>query len=221
MMKNTLFITVGLAIVVCLLGGCATTRYMAIPSQQNDVDPSGTVATLTQGQLTLRVRQVESPRGMRSSITAFELTVINPTETVIEFIPKEFVLFTETGNQFFPLNPDALLEAANASTSRSSVYMGYGYGSHYSRGYVGYNYGFGPPLHYHRPRYEGVIARAFPLHPVPVYPGASVSGRLYFPFAAKDVDSPRLQIVRYIQAPSPDMPPPQEAIYPFSFIPKE
>lgn len=203
---------------VLLASGCATTRFTGVATPDVSVDPSGIWVSQIQGTLMLKVRQTNAPRGLSRSITAFELTVINPTDTEVEFIPKEFVLFNEYGNQFFPLNPDALLEAASATTSRSSVYLGYGVGSHSSAGYLGYRYGFGVPYYAHpRRTYQGVLAKAFPLHPVVVYPNSNLSGVLYFPVGAREFDEPRLQIVRFIQHPREDMPPPQQALYSFSF----
>lgn len=203
--------------------GCATPRMMAVSTEDVTVDPSGRIGALHSAGLTLRAAQTDVPSNLGRKMTAVRLTASNASEYPMEFIPKEIVLLDQYNRQFFPLGPDALLEAAGGvARPTASVYMGYGWGrsTYYSHGMIGYrqpfywhDYPYPPP----RSSYQGLIAQSLPLGPITIQPHASVSGVLYFPVPLTELLSVELRVARFLTPPTPDAPAPQQAVHSFRF----
>ncbi|MDP8243415.1 MAG: hypothetical protein P9L94_04980 [Candidatus Hinthialibacter antarcticus] len=203
-----------------LLTGCSTAQLMPISGPGVQVDPSGKVATIHGDVLTVRAGQIETPYRLDRKLTTVRMTIINPTDAPIEFMPKEIVLFDQDGTQYFPLTPDALIEAAE-SGARPRTFVTYGLG--YSRGYP---YGHYWNTHWYyapfstttvQPSYQGLIAKALPIRPVTIHPESNITGNVYFPIAAKYMTNARVRLTRFLESPGPDNPnPPQEA-YDFEF----
>ncbi len=206
--------------IVLLLSGCSTAQLMAVSGPGVSVDPSGQVATIRGDELVVRAGQVNTPYRLDRKLTTIRVTVINPTGSPIEFMPKEIILFDQDNAQYFPLTPDALVEAAE-SGSRPHTFVSYGFG--YSRGYP---YGHYWNSHWHyapfytttvRPSYQGLIAKALPIRPLTIHPQATISGNVYYPVAAKHMTNARLRVVRFLEPPGPeDQNTPYEA-YDFDF----
>lgn len=203
-----------------LFSGCSSAQLMAISGPGVQVDPSGQVATIHGDVLIVRAGQIETPYRLDRKLTTIRVTVINPSGSPIEFMPKEIVLFDQNGTQYFPLTPDALVEAAEGG-ARPRTFVTYGFG--YSRGYP---YGHYWNTHWYyapystttvQPSYQGLIARALPIRPVTIHPDSNISGNVYYPIAAKHMTNARLRLARFLEPPTPDSPnPPQEA-YDFEF----
>ncbi|MBI1389564.1 MAG: hypothetical protein GC154_14065 [bacterium] len=212
-----------LALAVALaLSGCADAQLAAVPAQGVDIDPSGRVASIEGGGLIVRAGQVETPYNLDRKITTFQLTIINPTDQAVEFLPKDLVLFDSTGGQHYPLTPDALMEAASSGSTvapRTFISMGYGVGYPRYSGYWGYRW-YDPWVDapsYSGRSYEGLIARAFQIRPMTVFPGANISGLVYYPIPAKDLYSAQLTVTRFLRKPSQSDPNPPEFSYHFRF----
>lgn len=220
MNKQNLPIIAVLFLVPVFLAGCSTAQLLPMSGPGVQVDPSGRVATIHGDVLVVRAGQVETPYRLDRKLTTVKLTIINPTGSPVEFMPREIVLLDQDGTQYFPLTPDALMEAAESGASpRTFVSYGFGYSHGYPYGhYWDAHWGYAPfTTTTINPSYQGLIARAFPIRPVTIHPESNITGNIYYPIAAKYMTHARLNVTRFLESPVPDNPnPPQEA-YEFEF----
>ncbi|MBZ0258720.1 hypothetical protein K8I31_21825 [bacterium] len=218
MKKQTFEIIALLIFAPVFLAGCSTAQLMPMSGPGVQVDPSGMVATIHGDVLVVRAGQVDTPYRLDRKLTTVKLTIINPTDAPVEFMPKEIVLFDQDGTQYYPLTPDALMEAVESGAS-PRTFISYGFG--YSHGYGHYwdaHWVYSPfTATTIKPSYQGLIARAFPIRPVTIHPESNITGNIYYPIAAKYMTHARMNLTRFLEAPAPDNPnPPQEA-YEFEF----
>lgn len=203
------------------LTGCATPRLVAVPDGSARVSPGGRFATLEREGLAIQTVHADTPYRLDRNITTIEATLINRTDAPIDFYPRPYTLFDQNGRQHTALGPGALAEAAATGVwgGYSSVYA-VGPGFHHP--HWGYSYHFYDPYPFYRgywsrPPYEALIASALPYRPITVYPQASVTGNLYFAVPPKELESAKLVVARFAEAPRKDAPPPREIVYEFHF----
>lgn len=209
-----LFFAIGL-----FLQGCATTTMIARPLEDSTTTPNGTFAIAAKEGFTLSVAHIKTPYSMKS-VTTFFVEVHNNTSSTVEFIPKPYLLFNQSGSQYMAMGPNALAEASASGSYRRGYYsMGFGhgpYGSFHSQSLF-YSYpGYYVP-HYSGRSYQGMIAKALPVHPMTIHPHAKVSGNVYFAVNPKYLDSVELLITRMAQMPRSNEPPPRDIEHRFAF----
>lgn len=200
--------------------GCATTKMMAIPTDETTVTPDSTFGIVSKDGISVSAAFTKTPYSI-SSITTFYVEVYNNTDQAVEFLPKPYVLFDETGAQYLAMGPNALAEASMAGSYRNGYYsFGMGYGHPFGWGHshsLFYSY----PGYYDPPfsgrTYQGMIAKALPVYPMTVHPRAKVSGNVYFPVRPKRLEKVDLVITRMLSMPINNQPAPREAEYRIAF----
>lgn len=222
--KDTAYQAKIFSIILLFLGlwmqGCATTKMAAIPGGDATVTPNGTFSIVEKEGVTISAAYTKTPYSI-NAITTFYVEVYNNTDQAIEFLPKPYLLFDETGAQYMAMGPNALAEASMAGSYRNGYYsMGFGYGHPFGWGHshsLFYSY----PGYYDPPfsgrTYQGMIAKALPVYPMTVHPRAKVFGNVYFPVRPKRLEKADLVITRMTSMPINNQPAPREVEYRFAF----
>ena len=185
--------------------GCASGLY----GGGNQVPPIPTTNTSEDG-VTISVTPSFwpwTPKNLRNYVAPYYVTITNNSNRTIIIDFEDIVLFDQFKTQYTPLSPDTVASIFNTSSGtvyqggysypRVSVGVGLGFGGgyygrrgHRHRGYHGgYRsfgiYGYSPVYYYPPPYYyskpvntSDILTQAFSLGPV--YPGATVTGFLYF-----------------------------------------
>ncbi len=207
-------------VLIMLLSGCATTQFVPLPNEENQVIPNTSKLTSKKDSLIINVGPASSSYRLSNKLTIIEMTIVNPTGSSITYYPKEFLLFDHYNQQYHPLERDAL---SDFSSSSRHVYPHYSYGFGYHHGYYRHHYGFHHYPHYYphgytyRRSYHGLISYALPLRPITIHPHSSVSGYLYYPVARNSLESMTLHITRFTRRPSGPEDTPPEISYRFHF----
>jgi len=185
--------------------GCASGLY----GGGNQVPPIPTTNTSEDGA-TISVTPSFwpwTPKNLRNYVAPYYVTITNNSNRTIIIDFEDIVLFDQFKTQYTPLSPDTVASIFNTSSGtvyqggysypRVSVGVGLGFGGgyygrrgHRHRGYHGgYRsfgiYGYSPVYYYPPPYYyskpvntSDILTQALSLGPV--YPGATVTGFLYF-----------------------------------------
>jgi len=185
--------------------GCASGLY----GGGNQVPPIPTTNTSEDG-VTISVTPSFwpwTPKNLRNYVAPYYVTITNNSNRAIIIDFEDIVLFDQFKTQYTPLSPDTVASIFNTSSGtvyqggysypRVSVGVGLGFGGgyygrrgHRHRGYHGgYRsfgiYGYSPVYYYPPPYYyskpvntSDILTQALSLGPV--YPGATVTGFLYF-----------------------------------------
>lgn len=210
-----LFLSVGL-----LLTGCATTKMTARPSEGATTTPNGTFSIVGQEGVVISAAYTTTPYKIKG-ITTFFVEVFNNTANTIEFLPKPYLLFDQSGSQYLAMGPNAISEAASSGSYRNGYYsfgFGYGpYGTFHSHSLM-YGYpGYYEPYYFTGRKYQGMIAKALPVRPITIHPHAKISGNVYFAVNPKSLQTAELVITRMAQMPHTNEPPPRDIEYRFPF----
>ena len=185
--------------------GCASGLY----GGGNQVPPIPTTNTSEDG-VTISVTPSFwpwTPKNLRNYVAPYYVTITNNSNRTIIIDFEDIVLFDQFKTQYTPLSPDTVASIFNTSSGtvyqggysypRVSVGVGLGFGGgyygrrgHRHRGYHGSYRSFGiygySPVYYYPPPYyyskpvntSDILTQALSLGPV--YPGATVTGFLYF-----------------------------------------
>ncbi len=188
-----------------IFSGCQSAQFMAQPTNGATVMPDGRMALLSIEGLAISAYKTKTPYGLGDKITTFHTTLINQTDHPIEFIPKQYLLFDQNNRQYLALTKPDLSEAAGMrSRPHGSVAWGFGGGTFHSRSFYHAHYYANPYWDYGRYRqaYQGLLAKALPIHPITIYPHAMTGGNIYFAVSPKSLRNVRLNIVRFSSRPS-------------------
>jgi len=190
---------------ILFITGCASGLYGG--GQQ--VQPIPTTNTTEEG-VTIAVTPSYwpwTPKNLRNYVATYYVTITNNSDRTIIIDFEDILLFDQFKTQYTPLSPDTVASIFNTSSGtvyqggysypRVSVGVGLGFGGGYygRRGYGhrGYHggyrsfgiYGYSPVYYYPPPYYyskpvntSDILTQALSLGPV--YPGATVTGFLYF-----------------------------------------
>lgn len=199
-----------LAVLAGFLGGCASSQFMAQPGDGVTIMPDGKMASIAQNGLAITATKTGTPYGLNDRIVAFQVTLINQTDAPIEFIPKQYLLFDQNNRQYLALTKPDLSEAAGNGAPRDSAFWGFGMGTFHSHSMIGMHY-YSSPYWFNDPwfprqSYQGLLAKALPIHPVTVFPHAMMDGNIYFSVPPSALTAARLQIVRLSRIPEKDSP---------------
>jgi len=140
-------------------------------------------------------------------LTAFYIEITNNSKTAIEFDPKDLLIVDQYNNQYNMLRPESVANIINENTRpliypRISIGIGTGYygdhfgfwGNHHFWPYMDYPYFYDDyyyqDYYYQREKLEFVFSST--LIPGSVYPGATLSGFVYFNKQPKDVKNIKL-----------------------------
>lgn len=203
------------------MSGCATPQFIAQSSNGVVVTPDGKMATMSLRGLAVNAVKIDTPYGLSDRIITFRISLINQTDQSIDFIPKQYLLFDQINRQYLALTKPDLTEAAERDGSpHGAMSWGFGMGTFHSRSMFGMHY-YSAPFWYDDPfyprrSYQGLLAKALPIHPITVFPRAIVDGNVYFAVPPSSVQSARLQITRLSRIPS-DNTPAEEIAYQFEF----
>jgi len=194
-----------------LFFACASPQFYARPGEGVTIMPDGKTASIIQEGLALHAAKINTPYGLGSKIVTFRVTLVNPTDTPIEFIPKQYYLFDQNNRQYLALTKPDLSEAADlGGRPGGSISWGFGMGTFHSRSMYALHY-YSNPYWYNDPwgprrSYQGLLGKALPIHPVTVFPHAQLEGNVYFAVPPSTFWTARLQIVRFAEIPEPEKP---------------
>ena len=211
-MKSTLFYQVIVAVITLLmLSGCQSAQFAARPTNGATVMPDGRMAVLSIEGLAISAYKTDTPYGLGNKITTFHTTLINQTDKPIEFIPKQYFLFDQSNRQYMALTkPDLSEAAAMGRGPHGSVAWGIGGGTFHSRSFYHVHYYSNPYWDYdpwrYRRAYQGLLAKALPIHPITIYPHAMFEGNIYFAVPTKFLRNVHLNIVRFANRPDRETP---------------
>lgn len=148
------------------------------------------------------------PKNLSNYVTPYYVNITNNSNKTIIIDYEDIVLFDQFKTQYTPLSPETVASIFNTSAPQVayqggssypqlSVGVGFGFGGGYGRrgyGYRGYRGGYGPrvgiygyspvyysppPVYYSKPvNTSDILTQALSLGPI--YPGATVTGYLYF-----------------------------------------
>lgn len=199
---NSLFISCLIIIQALILTGCASGLYGGQIAQ-----PIPTTITSEDG-VTIAVTPSFwpwDPKNLSDYVTPYYVNITNNSNKTIVIDYEDIVLFDQFKTQYTPLSPDTVANIFGTSNPTAaypapysypslSVGVGFGFGGGYGRpygyGYRGYGprwgvYGYSPVYYYPAPVYysksvntSDILTQALSLGPV--YPGATISGYLYF-----------------------------------------
>lgn len=187
------------AVLSLVLTACASPRFVAQPSPGVDIVAESTMSSISKEGMAISVRHASTPIPLGNKVTTFLVTLINQTDVPLEFVPKDFVLLTEKGRQYFAMSPPAVAEAAAQGTRRAAT-VGVGYGS--------YNHSSFNAVYWESSYPSGrgqisssVLAQSLPIQPLTIQPHSMVEGNVYFAVAPRTLHSVRMRITRLARVP--------------------
>jgi len=194
-------------ITLILFSGCQSFQFAALPTNGVTVMPNGRMGSLSLEGLAISAYSTKTPYDLGDKITTFHTTLINQTDQPIEFIPKQYLLFDQNNRQYLALTKPDLSEAAGmGGRPHGSMAWGIGGGTFRSRSFYHAHYYANPYWDYdpwrYRRAYQGLLAKALPIHPITIYPHAMIDGNVYFAVSPKYLRHIRLNIVRFSNRPS-------------------
>ena len=163
-----------------------------------------------------------TPKNLENYVTPYYVKIVNNSGRTIIVDYEDIVLFDQFKTQYTPLSPDTVASIFNNSSGvtnqggysypQVSVGVGFGFGGGYygRRGYGRRGYGRGyrslgiygyspvyyyppPPAYYSKPvNTSDILTQALSLGPV--YPGATVTGYLYFRHTISEANHVTLDI---------------------------
>jgi len=203
MNNRNLYLSTLVLIMAVILGGCASGLYGGPITQ-----PIPTTVTGEDGvQIAVTPSFWPwEPKNLQKYVTPYYVSITNNSNKTVVIEYDNIVLFDQFNTQYTPLSPDTVANifgTSNPTTAYQggysypslSVGVGFGFGGGYGRPYgYGYRGGYGPrvgvygyapvynyppPVYYSRPvNTSDILTQALSLGPV--YPGATVTGYLYF-----------------------------------------
>ena len=216
---NSINVSVMFLISALFLTGCAAGYYGGGQQAQ----PIPTTMTGEDG-VTIAVTPSYwpwSPKNLSDYVTPYYVTISNNSDRTIIIDYEDIVLFDQFKTQYTPLSPDTVASIFNTSTGTAyqggysypqlSVGVGFGFGGGYygrrgyghrgyrggyrSLGIYGYSpvYYYPPPYNYSKPvNTSDILTQALSLGPV--YPGATITGFLYFRHTISEANQVTLDI---------------------------
>jgi len=200
---STLYLSSLLVVTAVLLSGCASGLYggqIAQPIPTTVTSEDGVQIAVTPSFWPWE------PKNLQKYVTPYYVSITNNSNKTVVIEYDNIVLFDQYKTQYTPLSPDTVANIFGTSTNTAaysggysypslSVGVGFGFGGGYGRPYgYGYRGGYGPrvgvygyapvyyyppPVYYSKPvNTSDILTQALSLGPV--YPGATVTGYLYF-----------------------------------------
>jgi len=200
---STLYLSTLVVITAAILSGCASGLYggpIAQPIPTTVTSEDGVQIAVTPSFWPWE------PKNLQKYVTPYYVSITNNSKKTVVIEYDNIVLFDQYKTQYTPLSPDTVANIFGTSTNTAvysggysypslSVGVGFGFGGGYGRPYgYGYRGGYGPrvgvygyaPVYYYPPpvyysksvNTSDILTQALSLGPV--YPGATVTGYLYF-----------------------------------------